>query len=304
MDERNIQKFLNRNYNVDIQSLELFRRGGNVSYVASGKNNKYFLKIIRPPFLETAVQSVDIQMYLLRSLFPAIPIVPSTDGAPYARVEDEGQDFIFIVYEFIEGGEPDPQDTEKAGELTGKLHQAMKDYAGILPKRDKYFFVDRYIDQLRSMHYPKAEAFLAYGNELWEKVKDLPRGYCHCDLYRGNIHKANSNVMYVVDFDTSCTAFPMYDAALFCNDTNYFNYDRDGYFRSEARLESFLKGYMRHYTICAEEISSFFNMIALYHFQLQATMIELHGTDSFTHSFFERQYQWLLRWKEQCGERF
>ena len=32
-----------------------------------------------------------------------------------------------------------------------------------------------------------ADEFEAYGNEAWDKVKHLPAGYCHGDLYRNNI---------------------------------------------------------------------------------------------------------------------
>ena len=46
---------------------------------------------------------------------------------------------------------------------------------------------------------------------------------------------------YVMDFDTSCIAFPMYDVALFCNDTNWYNFEYDGYEKSKLGLSSFLK---------------------------------------------------------------
>ncbi len=300
MDVQNIHSLLSCNYGVDAQSIELFREGGNVSYVVYGDNHHYFLKIIRPPFLETALQSVDIQMYLKQNRFPVIPIVPTKAGTPYVHTEDQGRDCVFVLYEYIDGGEPAPEETEYVGALIGKLHQVMKDYPGRLPVRGRLFFIDRYIEIMRKIQYPKMESFLTYGNELWEKVKSLPRGYCHCDLYRGNIHKAGGKAMYVVDFDTSCTAFPMYDVVLFCNDTHYFDFQEEGYLKSKARLERFLAGYLRYCSLSEEEISAFYDMIAIYHFQLQATMLELHGYDSSIMDFFDKQYDWLMRWKEQC----
>lgn len=302
MDVQKIHSLLSCYYGLSVQSVTLFREGGNVSYVVYGDNYPYFLKIIRPPFLETALQSVDIQMYLLRNRFPVIPIILTKAGTPYIRAEDQGKECVFVLYEYIDGGEPGPEETEEVGALIGKLHQVMKSYTGRLPVRDKHFFMDRYIEIMRKMQYPKIESFRAYGDELLEKVKNLPRGYCHCDLYRGNIHKAGSQAMYVVDFDTSCMAFPMYDVVLFCNDTHYFNFDEEGYAKSKVRLERFLEGYLRHCPLGREEISAFYYMIAIYHFQLQATMLELHGYDSSIFEFFDRQYDWLMRWKEQCRE--
>lgn len=302
MDTQYILRLLSCNYNINIQSVELFRQGGNFSYVVYGDNHKYFLKIIRQPFLETALQSVDIQMYLLQNQFPVIPILLSKADAPYVRIELQGQECVFVLYDYIDGDEPDPEETEEVGALIGKLHQVMKGYTGRLLLRDKHFFIDRYIEIMRKMQYPKSEFFKDYGNDLWERVKNLPRGYCHGDLYRGNILKASGKLMYVVDFDTSCTAFPMYDVTLFCNDTHYFDFDNNGYMKSKARLNSFLAGYLHYSPLSKDEISAFYDMIAVYHFQLQATMIEIHGYDFVTFDFFDRQYAWLLRWKEQCRE--
>lgn len=304
MNVQNILAALNRHYDKNIQAVKLFREAGNCSYTvtAYGANKKYFLKTIRYPYLETALESVDIQMYLLLNEFPVIPIIFTKDGAPYVHIEEQETKYLFILYDFIDGNEPAPEDTEEAGALVGKLHQIMKDYTGRLLVRDKHFFIDRYVEIMRKKQYSKWEAFHTYGNELWNRVKNLPRGYCHCDLYDGNIHKTDGGAMYVVDFDTSCTAFPMYDIVLFCNRTHYFKFDHDGYKRSKIRLENFLKGYLRHSLLTAEEISAFYDLIAVYHFQLQATVMEARGYDCVDDNFFDKQYDWLLCWKKQCEE--
>ena len=89
------------------------------------------------------------------------------------------------------------KDAEAIGALVGKLHHAMKNYSGKLIKRDKYYYIDRYIDILKRKQYPKSDEFSIYGDALWEKVKDLPRGYCHGDMYCGNIHKTPDEKLYV-----------------------------------------------------------------------------------------------------------
>lgn len=50
MDIQNIFSVLNINYDVNIQNIELFREGGNCSYVIHDIRRHYFLKIIRAPF--------------------------------------------------------------------------------------------------------------------------------------------------------------------------------------------------------------------------------------------------------------
>ena len=302
MDIQNILNVLNIYYDVSVQKIELFREGGNCSYIIFDIQRNYFLKIIRAPFLETSLQSVDVQMYLLSNQFPVIPIILTKSGTPYVRVTEHGSECIFVLFHYIPGDEPAPEDTEKVGALIGRLHQAMKSYPGSLAVKGKDFFINRYLDIMKKLQYEKTAFFISYGNELWERVKSLPRGYCHCDLYRGNIHKTGGNAMYVLDFDTSCIAFPAYDIVLFCNDTDYFDYDLGGYEKTRNRLTEFLKGYQRYCQLSQEELTLFYDFIAIYHFQLQATMLELHGYDSGTVKFFDKQYEWLLRWEEQCKE--
>lgn len=306
MEILNILTALKNNYEINIQNIELFREGGNKTYIVYGAIKKYFLKVIHLPRveMETALGSIDIQVYLLKNEFPVIPIIFTKDGAPCVRINENKQDteYMFILYDFISGGEPanNKEDMETAGMLVGKLHHIMKNYNGRLIMHDKYYFIDRYIEILRKKNYPKAELFAVYGNEVWEKIKNLPRGYCHCDLYDGNINKTDSGDMYVVDFDTSCNGFPAYDIALFCNRTHYFNFDYSGYEKTRVRLNQFLTGYVRYYSITEEEISAFYDLLAVYHFQLQAGIIERFGYDCVDNDFFNRQYDWLLCWKEQC----
>ena len=227
MDLQNIPAILKLNYNKGIHDIKLLREGGNYTYVVQGTDKRYFLKIIRRQFMETALTSLDIQLYLLQNGFPVIPIIPTKEGLPSIRINERDDEYLFILYEFITGvgevTEPANSDLETAGYLLGRLHKVMKSYTGQLVVRDKQFFIDRYVKILKIIQYPKAELFGAYGDEIWSKIRHLPRGFCHGDMYDGNIHKAEGGAMYVVDFDTSCNAFPMYDIVLFCNRADFLN---------------------------------------------------------------------------------
>ncbi|MDD4544023.1 MAG: phosphotransferase, partial [Clostridia bacterium] len=181
-----------------------------------------------------------------------------------------------------------------------RLHNTMRDYTGELKNCDRQFYIGRYIDILIKKQYPKTDEFIKYGNTIWEKVKDLPRGYCHGDMYNGNIYKTPDKKLYILDFDTSCNGFPMYDLALICNKTHYFNFDESGYFRSKELLARLLPGYSKVITLSKKEIDAFYDLIALYHFALQATIIENNGLDCVNNGFLDKQLDWLLKWKEQC----
>jgi Ser/Thr protein kinase RdoA (MazF antagonist) len=275
----------------------MMRDAGSVSYSVFSGNDKYFLRVIKPAFLDTAVMGADIQVFLQNQGFPVPPVIFTKDNLPYVRM-DNG---LFILYEFVEGRESNPeQDAEAIGALIGKLHNMMKEYTGELVKRDKHFFIGRYIDILRRKQHPKVDEFLTYGNALWDKVRDLPCGYCHGDMYDGNIHKTPDGKFYILDFDTSCEGFPMYDPTLICNKTHYFDFDEHGYEKSKGILSRFLPEYLKYNTLSQTEINAFYDLIALYHFALQATVIENFGLDCVDNTFLDKQLDWLYRWREQC----
>jgi len=288
---------LNERYPMRFDRHELLRDGGSTSYAVFSGGDKYFLRAIKPAFFDTAVRGADIQAFLHNQGFPVPPVIRAKDGKPYVQTADG----LLILYAFVEGGESDPErDAEEIGALTGRLHNAMKGYRGGLVKRDKHFYVGRYVEILKKKQYPKTDEFKTYGNELWEKVKDLPRGYCHGDMYCGNIHKTPGGAHYILDFDTSCEGFPMYDPALICNRTDYFNYDENGYERSKAVFSRFLPEYLKYNPLEIEGIDAFFDFIALYHFALQATIIEMYGLDCVDGLFLDRQLDWLYKWRAQC----
>ena len=313
MEINQIQNLIQDNYDIDIQNIEVFRdlsHACNVTYTVYSPSKKYFFKAVNnlASFeMETAIYSVDIQLHLMQSGIPTIPIIFTRDGSPCIRIDKQKAMYMYVMYEFIEGIQP--QGAVKAGEALGKMHNVMKNYTGKLVERSKFYFIDRYVSLMRKYQYPRAEFFSEYGNELWDKAKNLPRGYCHCDLYVGNMHKAKNGKIYVIDFDTSCMGFPVYDIALFCNRTDYFKFDLRGYERTKIKLEKFLKGYQRYNAISDEEISAIWIMIGIYHFQLTPQQIERDGYNADTEdngymsntlTYWERQHDWLIRWKEQC----
>ena len=303
MDEEKIVFIINENYDMHVKQAVFFRDGGSLSYTVESDKGKYFLRIVRPQLMDTAVEAVKIQLFLMEKHLPVSRIISDIKGEPYVSRELQGEKYLYILYEYIEGTDPGPEDMEQAGELVGRLHNCMEEYGGELKVRDKYFFIDRYIAILRKKKYARADEFEAYGNEAWDKVKHLPSGYCHGDLYRNNIFKADTGELYVLDFDTSCRSFPVYDIALFCNETDYFTFHEDAYDKTVCMLEQFLKGYQRHRSLSREEKEAIFDLLAVYHFQLQATIIEIYGSDCVDDEFLDNQLDWLYRWKAQCASR-
>ena len=279
---------LNHHYPMRFDNIEFAREGGSKSYLAFAGKQKYFLRSVKPAFMEAAIRGVDVQLFLQEQGFPVPKIVLTNDGAAYTQ--DDG---LFILYEYIVGIEADPmRDGQAVGALVGQLHQFMQKYPGQLIQRDRQYYIGNYVNILRERNYPEAEEFAAHGDALWQRVKDLPRGYCHGDLYRGNVLKTPEGKFYLLDFDTSCEGFPLYDAALFCNMTDYFKFKRGDFSKTRKAFEKFMPGYA--------DFNVLFDLIAVYHFALQATIMELFGPGCVDHHFFDKQLDWLARWSNEC----
>ena len=241
-----MNELISKHYHIKFDCFELVRDSGSMAYIAASEGEKYFLRVIKPAFADTAATGVDVQCFLQNRNFPVPPIVSTNDGKSHVREQREDGNYLYVLYEYIEGAESEPmKDTKKIGTLIGKLHLAMKDYKGPLNKRGKHFYVGRYLDILRKKQYKRVMEFEKYGDAIWDKIKDLPLGYSHGDMYCGNIHKTPHGELYILDFDTSCEGFPIYDLALICNMTDFFVYDESKFVSTKTTFEEMLPEYQK-----------------------------------------------------------
>lgn len=284
-------------YPILFQKLELLRDSGSLAYAAYGEGQKYFLRLVKPSLSEAAAAGTRVQVFLQKRGFPVPAVHLTKEGEPYIPYEDG----LLVLYDFLEGEDSQPErDIEAIGTLVGRLHREMRAYTGTLPVRDKQFYIGRYVDILREKRYSKAEDYAAYGDALWERLQALPMGYCHGDMYSGNIRRAKDGKLYLHDFDTSCIGLPMYDAALICDATEYFRYAAENLAKSDRLLQRFLPEYERESQICREDAGAFHDLIAMQHFSTQATIVELFGPNCLDDQSIDRQLEWLLCWSRQC----
>ena len=66
--------------------------------------------------------------------------------------------------------------------------------------------------------------------------------------------------------------------------------------------QKFLLGYSDHHKLSREEILSFPYWVAIRHFQLHATILEIYGADCIDEDFIDGQLYWLNKWQEAMTE--
>ena len=302
MNEKQILDILRRNYGESIQTVEFLRKGGSESYLVRGQDRTYLLKIVGSAFLETAAQAVSIQAHLWERGFPVPAVIPTVNGRNMLERAEQDEKTVWILYEYLEGVEPDiDRRAGDIGALVGRMHKLMEQYGGPLTVRDRDFFLGRYLDILRKKGYPRADIYARLGAELWAMVQDTPAGFCHGDLHRGNLLETADGTIYVLDFDTACQAPRMFDVMVMCDTTNYFERSAGDVQRAAAVLERFAAGYTRHMALPEAECRTFYAWVAIRHFQLQATIVEVHGLDCIDERFLDWQLDWLRSWCGDCG---
>ena len=302
MDERCLQEILTEYYGIENHSLEFLREGGTLTYIVNGRT-KYLLKVIGSAFSKTAKQSVSIMRYLEENGFSVPKTILTKSGDAIFETEVEGEKKQIVLMEFIEGDELEFEKCAfEVGGLVGRFHQLMEKYPSELASRGKEFFIGRYLEFLRKKNYPRVAEYKELGECLWDKVKNLPQGYCHGDLHRGNLLQDLEGRIFLVDFDTVCKAPFMFDIMVMCDMTDYFNLKQKDIELTKEVYQKFLSGYLGRFKLSREEILSFPYWVAIRHFQLQATILEIYGVDCIDEGFIDAQLYWLNKWQEAMTE--
>ena len=298
MDEKTLQDILALNYGIESPSLEFLREGGATTYIVN-ERSKYLLKVIGSAFSDTARQSASIMRYLEGNGFPVPKTKLTKSGETIFETEADGEKILIVLMDFIDGDEPELEKcASEVGRLVGRFHQLMEEYPSELVYRDKEFFIGRYIEFLRKKKYPRIKEYEELGERLWDKVKNLPQGNCHGDLHRGNLLQNADGKIYLVDFDTACKAPVMFDVMVMCDMTDYFNLKQEDIELTKVVYREFLSGYVGYHKLSREEILSFPYWVAIRHFQLQATILEIYGVDCIDEGFIDGQLYWLNKWQE------
>lgn len=300
MTEEAVRGLLTREYAWTPDRLTFLREGGNLTWKAEKGEEARFLRQVRPAFADTAKNGALWQKALGEAGIAVPRLVPGRDGLPYTETREE-EPLLWTLSQWLEGEDSQPaRDAEAAGRLTGALHRT----AGVidlpLVPREADYYLGRYLRQLQALNRPEYAAFASMADTLWDSVKHLPRGFCHGDLYCGNVYGTPGS-LYLLDFDTVGRGFPIYDAVLYCNATDYFTFRPEGREETRALWERFLPAYRRECPVSPGEEAALEPLIGIYHYQCQATILSLYGLDCVPPAFFARQLDWLQKWEAQCG---
>ena len=306
--DESLLRLLNRQYEASFTHISLIREMIGHVCLLEGDGTKYVCKLY-PAFYESrAVRAAELVTYLQSAGFSVPGILLSKQGKPYVMLhtEDGVPGGVCVLFDYIEGEELDgPLPYEEIGEQVGLLHRLMRGYRGKLPSFGKAYFINVYLGYLRVFGIDRRQYawFQAYGNALWERVRDLPHGFYHGDMHEGNLRRAKTGSLVLFDFDQSGYAFPSYDMAVLCNRSDYFHFDAGAYDRITDAVRRFAAAYRKQSPLTEAEVASVYDFVAIHHYQCQAAVIEKFGLRDFNSAFFDAQREWLDAWRALCEKK-
>lgn len=286
---------LNKEYEIKFTELKLIRDWIGRTYAAAATDVKrYVLKLFRPQYAAEAVMSAGIMTHLRQNGVSVPEVIATRSG----DMKFTFGDMTAVLYEFIDGGDVESDGRlSELGALSRQMAECMEGYSGEVPVHGKEFFIDRYVAIMRRNGYPRAGEFEKLGRRLWAQVARLPVAFCHGDFHCGNmIQRGGETVVY--DFDACALCTPAYDAATVCDVTDYFSLKPenfvDGYRRTLENAREFAKGR----GLSEAELSAVPACVAIRHYDIQATIIDVvgHGRPDF--DFLDSQLEWLQSWTE------
>jgi len=269
---------------------------GNDIYFVRSAAQKYMLKVYFKPALGEQIRSsIEIMEYLGSRGVNVPKVIHGVDGIPSVEIDYPEGKRIAVLFEYIEGEEPDIYDDADAkaiGLLVGTMYRELDGLTKRFSVRriDCDYLVRSGIDGLRR-HLPdekeKIESLDVTGRNLWQRIEKSimpasPRyGLCHGDLHAGNMIKTASGEIFLVDFDSCGYGYRVYDIGIYAND-DWEAKTPEALKKVNLALKKFLSGYREAMPFSQEEEAVFPYMLGLRHLELLGMVLRncvvLEGT--------------------------
>lgn len=301
-DEDALKALLNEAYGLQIHSLELHRDIRGAVYFADTPHKTYVFKLSHTRHVQKSACAVNLINFLRNRGFPAVEVIPTTQGEPYITVPMPEGARTGVLYAYLDGKNADYNDIEKIGELTARLHNEMAAYGGELPLLyDKYLLTEELPELMRSIRYPepKVTDIECVINAIWANISDFPPGVVHGDLDMGNTSVNNSTIT-LFDFDDAGRMPLIFDVACICNRTSKKVLTQSDIDLTLQTIPLFMKGYNKINPHAVFKTADILNWIAMRRADVQKVGINFvrpkEGNHN-AHFFLDYLHKWLTDWE-------
>ncbi len=246
----------------------LLTRSMNDTYLVRSVNANYILRIYRAGWRsqDDILFEVDALRHLERYGVSVAPPLPRGDGTFLTRLDAPEGTRYAVLFAYAPGGPLTPirDHCFHYGRAVAALHHATDHFTSTHAR----FSLD--LDHLLAQPLLALQPLLADYAAAWRYLNDtgallrgymtklarhdLPRGFCHGDLYPANAYITDNHVVTLFDFDCCGMGWRAYDLAVF----------RYEMVREPADLwDAFLNGYQSEHPVSQREVDAIPWLVAL-----------------------------------------
>jgi len=311
--------YINRQYAIKGERIRLYRASqGRVFFIHSPSGRKVF-KLYAPTVTDGAVQTTRIITYLDRCGYPVVKIIPTVSGELHVKVERPEGSCVGVLFEYSGGiciwAWNALYDTEKESihpltrqfcRQVGLMHRLMDGYGEpLVQRRSKESIFGVMIDRLRLDGYDESKVrdLEEYGNELWALLSKCRAGFYHADMHPGNTKYRGGRFTWM-DFDKACMSYNIMDIGwLLTIDWVHYHEQMKSVERSRLLFHEVYAGYGMERPMTGDEIEAAIHSAAMIHFEALGLDAKMYNK-GYTPRIADREYEWLMRWRECCACRY
>jgi len=297
-------------YEISVDSIKLISDYCASVYFLCAGDKKYIFKLYRNFDTGIALQSLNIMGYLQKNSFPVASVVLSKKRHSSVSVFFPEGNRIGILFDYIEGVMGYDLDfesyAEEIGEKLAFMHSIMEKYDKHVIKYGKEHYIGRYINLMKEFNYSpgRTNELEEYGDILWNNIEKTKQGFCHGDLNPSNFIKANNEYVFF-DFDCAGISYPINDIFTICSVTQTFAcFEKIEFSKPKEKYFLLKKGYEKHRKLYEYDLSAMYSFAGVCCYWMAAQHDKyksaIEGRNWLNENFFDKNYEWLMRWKEYC----
>ena len=301
-----------QSYGIAPKKTVLYRNSGGILYFIETGDRKYVFKVFSGYETRDTVhsqafrakESFGVINYLYENGFAVPKIYTALDGKLWCDFPIAEGSATGALLEYIAGDDVEYNDIKNdIAETTASMHNIMRDYTGSLSQLGEDFYIGRMIKILHKYYdeNDKIREISQLGHMAFDKIRDLPRGFCHGDFGTHNI-AAKDGRLYVFDFDVASRSYPMFDIALICDTSNFWKFDAKAMCKTKDNICRFADIYTKHCTLTETEIDSFIYFLALRQYEVRATVAHISlpkiGAYFLNEGYLDALHSWMAKFTD------
>ncbi len=254
-------------YDLPIERVDLLRNVGGAVFAVIGAAGRYILKLYEEDGMHTAQKAFWAARVLEEKGVDTIQVMDAKNAELCVFSTGEAG----YLYKYIEGAPAGDAQMPALGAYVANVQKALGGFTRGLQDCGKEYYIDRLTRLMYECGFDAGmvRELEACGKQLWQRLSHLKRGVIHGDLNRTNVLVDAEGRLFLIDMDSVCNSFLMYDAAVICETFRHKPFTKEQMEVSTRNFAGFCAAYPMRM-----DMQAFFDLLTMRRFELNATALE------------------------------